>query len=150
MQDITNPYNNVLSKITNLVPAQLMTCTFVDFDTQESFRTFTTMSDFFPIHGRKKMYPNSHWDKIIFKKKQCFSINRVRDYPEHFFDWKLIEKAGLCSALCVPIMSKNKVIGTVNLLDTEGAYKNAPEQILIDIVSQLSSLYEGALQCSKG
>ncbi len=149
MQENTTCYDTVLSQIRHLVPAKLMTCTFVDFDTQEAFRTFTTMPDFFPIYGRKKVHPDSRWEKIIFGEKQCFSIDRVRDYPEHFFDWQHIERAGLCSALCVPIVSQNRVIGTVNLLDVEGAYKNVPVQSLMGIVTQLSSQYEYALTRSR-
>lgn len=135
-------YQDIVSQVRALVPAQLITCTFVDVTGLQAKRTFTTMPDVFPLSGCKDIsIEKSRWNDTIFKQKKCFSINRVRDYPEHFYDWELIENAGLCSALCVPIINDNTVLGTMNILDCEGAYTHAPLHRLVKIAGQLGSVY---------
>lgn len=143
-------YNEIVAQIRALVPAKLITVTFDDFEAGEAFRTYSTMSEAFPVGGRKAVADKSHWNHVIFNQKQCFIINRVRDYPEHFYDYEDIEKLGLCSALCAPIIDDyGKVVGTVNLLDAEGAYEGAPVDEIIKVIGQLSSIYEESLTLSK-
>lgn len=135
-------YENIVSQVRSLVPAKLVTCTFVDSSGLRVKRTFTTMPDVFPMSGFKDIsMKKSHWNDTVFDQKKCFIINRVRDYPEHFYDWEIIEDAGLCSALCVPIINDNTVLGTMNILDCEGAYSDAPLHRLVEIAGQLGSVY---------
>lgn len=142
-------YESVLQRLRALVPAKLMTCTFVDFDAMEAIRVFSTMEDIFPVQGRKKVVLDSEWSYHIHRDKKSYSINRVRDYPEHFYDWELIESAGLCSAMCIPIIQGDTVVGSMNILDAEGAYKDAPTDELVRIASDVSVFYADALNASR-
>ena len=153
MSDIL--YNAITTEVREIVPAKLVTITFCDFDDYEVFREFSTIPDAYPVMGRKPIdQTQSNWNDVIFKEQKCFLIERVRDYPEHFYDYEQIEALGLSSALCVPIIQDHPVhgrrtIGTVNLLDAEGSYTNAPLDTIKDIVGQLSSVYEEKLTSSK-
>ncbi len=144
-------FQNIAHRVQDLVPASLITVTFFDFNKNEAFRVFSTMPEEFPISGRKKIQQTETlWNTTIFQEKQCFTINRVRDYPEHFYDHAHIERLGLSSAICAPIMTRTgTVVGTINMLDAEGSQTDAPLEKLMEVVNQLSSVYEESVALSQ-
>ncbi|MEO0914062.1 MAG: GAF domain-containing protein [Pseudomonadota bacterium] len=78
-------------------------------------RVYTSHPDTYPVSGAKPMGQGA-WTEKVVDRGEVFVANTVDEFALYFPDHGVIESLGCASALNVPI-SKDQVIGTINILD---------------------------------
>jgi hypothetical protein len=87
---------------------------------KEVERIYTTNTQVYPVTGRKAV-DVSDWSARM-ARGECFVANRPQDFGAHFGDLDTIVSIGLGSVINVPVFDGPRQLGTLNLLDTTGAY----------------------------
>lgn len=83
-------------------------------------RIFTTAPDVYPVSGVKPV-DDSEWSRQM-RQGRCFVASRAQDFGPHFFDLDVIVGMGLGAVINVPVLRDGRMVGSLNLLDSEGAY----------------------------
>lgn len=84
-------------------------------------RIFTTDPTVYPLSGTKSI-TDTDWTRQM-RQGIAFVANRPQDFGPHFFDLDTIMGLGLGAVVNVPVMRNGEQIGSLNLLDREGAYQ---------------------------
>jgi hypothetical protein len=84
-------------------------------------RIHSTMPDVYPVGGRKPVLPNDYTKRVRVEMKP-FLAKTPAEFAPLFPDHETITGLGLGCVMNLPIVFAGTVIGTVNLLDREGAY----------------------------
>jgi GAF domain-containing protein len=96
---------------------------------EEVERVYSSRPDAYPVQGRKRMGPTP-WGELVLVRKQTFLGPDVAAIRWAFPDHELIESLGLGSVINVSAQQGGEVLGTLNLLDREGAY-TSPDQVAL-------------------
>ncbi|WP_202910703.1 GAF domain-containing protein [Teichococcus vastitatis] len=88
---------------------------------EEVERVYSSDPVAYPVQGRKRMGPTP-WDALVLDRKQTFLGRDVAAIRWAFPDHALIESLGLGAVINVTAQLGGEVLGTLNLLDREGAY----------------------------
>ena len=94
---------------------------------EEVERVYSSNPEAYPVQGRKRMGPTP-WGALVLEQKQTFLGPDKSAIRWAFPDHELIESLGLGAVINVTAIQGGEVLGTLNLLDTEGAY-TAQEQV---------------------
>jgi hypothetical protein len=78
----------------------------------------------YPVGGYKPV-TESDWHKHVIGERRAWVGYNYDDVKWAFFDHELIRSLGCESAINVPVVYAGRVLGTMNLLDTAGRYKEA-------------------------
>lgn len=97
---------------------------------EEVQRVYSSHPDEYPVQGRKRMGPTP-WGELVLDRKQPFLGPDVAAIRWAFPDHALIESMGLGSVINVPTLSGGDALGTVNVLDREGAYTSRGQVDLV-------------------
>ncbi len=100
-------------------------------------RIFTNMPEVYPLQGRKPM-DQSDWTRMM-ERGECFIANKPDEFGAHFGDLDLIVSLGLGAVINLPVQHAGRRLGTLNLLDAEGAYRG-------DVVAQCKAMLPLAQQ----
>lgn len=100
---------------------RLFTVTTNDFAADLARRAYTSHPVEYPVSGTKPMERNAWYDHVILGH-QTFVANTPPEFAVVFFDHALITSLGLGSAVNIPVMDGDVVVGTVNLLAEEGHF----------------------------
>lgn len=84
-------------------------------------RIFTTDPEVYPLSGTKAV-TDTDWTRQM-RQGVAFVAHRPQDFGPHFFDLDTIVGLGLGSVVNVPVMRDGQQVGSLNLLDREGAYQ---------------------------
>jgi len=90
-------------------------------------RVYTSNPGAYPVQGRKRMGPTP-WGELVLDRKQTFLGPDKAAIRWAFPDHALIESLGLGAVINVTAIQGGEVLGTLNLLDAEGAY-TSQEQV---------------------
>ena len=104
-----------------LVGYRLYTITHALPGSAEVERVHSTDTAAYPVGGRKPITPNAFRDRL-FGEKRPFLGQRPEDFAPYFPDTPFIVSLGLGAVINLPIIFDDKALGSVNLLDREGAY----------------------------
>lgn len=99
---------------------RLFTVSYIVPGGHEAERIFTNMPAVYPLQGRKPM-DRSEWTRMM-DRGECFVANAPGEFGEHFGDLDLIVSIGLGAVLNIPVHDAGRRLGTLNLLDSAGAY----------------------------
>lgn len=103
------------------VGVRLFTCSRFDLVARKAERVYTSDAEAYPLTGQKDIVPN-RWTEVVLGGRRPFvsgSIDGLRDvFPDH----AKIEALGFGSAINLPVFVSGTLLGTVNLLDINGAY----------------------------
>ena len=92
-------------------------------------RLYTNMPREYPVGGYKPV-TESDWHKRVIGERRAWVGYNYEDVKWAFFDHELIRSLGCESAINVPVVYAGRVLGTMNLLDAAGHYKESdPEKI---------------------
>lgn len=83
-------------------------------------RIYTTRPDAYPVHGRKPR-DRTEWTALM-ERGDCFVASHPEDFGPHFSDLPAIVRNGLGAVINIPVLDGARMLGTLNLLDAEGAY----------------------------
>ncbi|MFC7738501.1 GAF domain-containing protein [Roseomonas sp. GCM10028921] len=88
---------------------------------EEVERVYTSNREAYPVQGRKRMGPTP-WGDLVLDRRQTFLGPDKAAIRWAFPDHELIESLGLGAVINVTAIQGEEVLGTLNLLDIEGAY----------------------------
>ena len=88
---------------------------------EEVERVYSSQPDAYPVQGRKRMGPTP-WGALVLDRKQTFLGPDKAAIRWAFPDHALIESLGLGSVINASAQQGGEVLGTLNVLDREGAY----------------------------
>ena len=94
---------------------------------EEVERVYTSNPTAYPVQGRKRMGPTP-WGELVLERKQTFLGPDQAAIRWAFPDHELIDSLGLGCVINVTAIQGGEVLGTLNLLDAEGAY-TSQEQV---------------------
>lgn len=84
-------------------------------------RIYSTNVAIYPVGGRKPMLPNAHTQRVRSEMRP-FLAKTPAEFVPLFPDHETITSLGLGSVINLPVVFNGLLLGTVNLLDREGAY----------------------------
>ena len=87
-------------------------------------RLYTNMPKEYPVGGYKPV-TESDWHKRVIGERRAWVGYNYEDVKWAFFDHELIRSLGCESAINVPVVYAGRVLGTMNLLDAAGHYKES-------------------------
>ncbi len=85
-------------------------------------RLYTNMPREYPVGGYKEI-TGSPWHKQVVEQRRAWVGYTYEDVKWAFFDHELIRSLGCESAMNVPVVYAGRLLGTMNLLDAAGHYK---------------------------
>lgn len=88
---------------------------------REVERIYSTNPEVYPVGGRKPVLPNAFTQRVRQEMKP-FLAKTPAGFIPLFPDHETITGLGLGCVMNLPIIFAGTVLGTVNLLDREGAY----------------------------
>ena len=103
---------------------KLFTLLYVAPDGKRVKRLYTNMPKEYPVGGYKPV-TESDWHKRVIGERRAWVGYNYEDVKWAFFDHELIRSLGCESAINVPVVYAGRVLGTMNLLDAAGHYKES-------------------------
>jgi hypothetical protein len=110
--------------LAEVVGHKLFTLLYVAPDGKRVKRLYTNMPKEYPVGGYKPV-TESDWHKLVIGKRQAWVGYNYDDVKWAFFDHELIRSLGCESAINQPVVYAGRVLGTMNLLDAKGHYKES-------------------------
>ena len=110
--------------LAEVVGHKLFTLLYVAPDGKRVKRLYTNMPKEYPVGGYKEIKETAWHKQILGQKKAWVGYNK-KDIQWAFFDHELIVSLGCESAMNIPVLYNGRLLGTMNLLDAEGHYKES-------------------------
>lgn len=102
---------------------RLFTVTLVDTPAGLVRRAYSSRPGDYPTSGTKPLRGNTgNWFEHVFVQRRTFVANTLAEIAEVFPDHALIGSLGCGSVVNMPIVLKDELVATVNLLDAEDHY----------------------------
>ena len=117
-------YRAVQTSLQRFIGHQLFTLLVTVSDGAEVERIWSSDETAYPLTGRKRMGPTP-WGDLVLKGRQPCLGNEAAAIRWAFPDHELIASLGLASCINVPVVAFGRTLGTMNILDREGAYDPA-------------------------
>ena len=106
-------------------------------------RIYSTNVAVYPVGGRKPVLPNAYTERVR-GQMQPFLAKTSAEFAPLFPDHETITSLGLGSVMNLPIVFNGALLGTVNLLDREGAYHEQHVELAMLIAQQIVPAMLGA------
>ena len=90
-------------------------------DTRESERIYTNQPAAYPVGGRKPLRDTA-WGRQVIGERRPFLGRTAEDIATHFPDHALIASLGCASIVNLPVVWRDRLLGTINLLHEERWY----------------------------
>lgn len=122
-----------------VVGHRLFTVMTVDMNAGLARRAYTDHPAEYPVSGTKPIVRN-RWFDIVHREKRSFVANTLGEIAVVFPDHELIASLGCGSVLNLPLIVRNELVATINLLDAEGHYTEervAAAQSLLPVPAKL-------------
>jgi len=103
------------------VGVRLFTVMLLDHPALLARRAYSSHPAEYPTSGTKPIEPNP-WFAQVVEGRQTFVANTLAEIARVFPDHALIGSLGCGAVINVPVVDGDRVIGTVNLLDSAGRY----------------------------
>jgi hypothetical protein len=110
--------------LAEVVGHKLFTLLYVAPDGKRVKRIYTNMPKEYPVGGYKPV-TESDWHKRVIGERRAWVGYNYEDVKWAFFDHELIRSLGCESAVNQPVVYRGRVLGTMNLLDVAGHYKES-------------------------
>jgi hypothetical protein len=105
-----------------MVGHKLFTLLYVAPNGKRVKRLYTNMPKEYPVGGYKEV-KDTPWHQRVVQEKRAWVGYNAKDIEWAFFDHKLILSLGCESAMNVPVVYNGRLLGTMNLLDAAGHYR---------------------------
>ncbi|MEX2365996.1 MAG: GAF domain-containing protein [Pseudohongiellaceae bacterium] len=111
-------YEALHKKAEQAAGAKLFTIMVLDNEAGLARRAYTSHPTDYPATGSKPMRQD-RWSEQVIDNQKPFIANSTEGFSDVFSDHPLINALGCESVLNVPVIDRNKVVGTVNFLDAK-------------------------------
>ncbi len=88
---------------------------------QEVERIYSSLPVEYPIGGRNAV-DQTEWTRQM-ERGECFVANQPSEFGEHFHNLDTIVSQGFGAVINIPVNQGSRRLGSLNLLDREGAYR---------------------------
>jgi GAF domain-containing protein len=105
-----------------LVGHRLFTLLLYDEAAGEVARVYTSHPQEYPVSGRKAVR-DTPWGRHVIHGRQPYLGRTAADIRWAFADHALIASLGCGAVINLPVAYDGRLLGTINLLDVEGAYE---------------------------
>jgi GAF domain len=113
--------DEVFAELHSAVGGRLFTVTVQDRAAGVARRAYSSHPEDYPVSGTKPI-SQDRWSLQVLVEGEPFIANTVAEFADVFPDYRLIEALGCASALNLPVVDGDEVLGTVNVLDVEGFF----------------------------
>ncbi|MBM3569060.1 MAG: GAF domain-containing protein [Alphaproteobacteria bacterium] len=113
-------FRGIERALAGLVGHRLFTLLVTTEDRQVQ-RVYTSNPTAYPVGGRKAMAPTP-WGELVLGRREPYLGRDPAAIRWAFPDHELIASLGLGATINWPVVYDGRVLGTMNLLDREGAY----------------------------
>ncbi|PKF80065.1 GAF domain-containing protein [Vibrio sp. vnigr-6D03] len=103
----------------------------------QACRCYTSDTEHYPVSGVKPLEFDD-WHQHVVVEATPFVCNERALLDKHLKDSDLFERLELGSAINLPVMFQDEVIGTINLLDEEGAYFSIDLPNAMEVAQQVA------------
>ena len=110
--------------VKEIVGHKLFTLLYVAPGGKRVKRLYTNMPREYPVGGYKPV-TESDWHKRVIGERRAWVGYNYEDVKWAFFDHELILSLGCESAMNVPVVYGGRLLGTMNLLDAAGHYRES-------------------------
>jgi hypothetical protein len=100
---------------------RLFTVMTVDLDAGLARRVFSDHPTEYPVTGTKPIHRDT-WFDIVHGEKRSFVANTLVDIAKVFPDFELIKSLGCGSVVNLPVILRDDLVATINLLHVEYHY----------------------------
>ncbi len=100
---------------------RLFTVMTVDMDAGLARRVYSNYPAQYPVTGTKPIHRDA-WFDIVHGERRSFIANSINDIAKVFPDFELIQSLGFGSVVNLPVILKNELVATINLLHVEHHY----------------------------
>ncbi|WNJ99366.1 GAF domain-containing protein [Thalassospiraceae bacterium LMO-JJ14] len=122
----------------DLIGHRLFTVMALHRESMEVERCYSSNPDKYPTGGRKKKRFTAWGDQVLTQGRPFIGYN-ADDIRANFNDYAVIIDLGLESVLNMPIRADGKTLGTMNLLDEAGFYREDHVACAHKIADELAS-----------
>ncbi|HEY6981590.1 GAF domain-containing protein [Reyranella sp.] len=119
-----NLFSTVDRALAETVGHKLFTLLYVAPNGKRVKRMYTNRPGEYPVGGYKEI-TDSPWHRQVIQGRRAWVGYDAKDIAWAFFDHELIVSLGCESAMNVPVIYAGRVLGTLNLLDAAGHYKES-------------------------
>lgn len=113
--------DQVFAELHSAVGGRLFTVTVQDAAAGLARRAYSSHPADYPVSGTKPIQQD-RWSLQVLVEGEPFVANSVAEFADVFPDHAQIAALGCASALNLPVMDGDWVLGTVNVLDVEGFF----------------------------
>ena len=110
--------------LADTVGHKLFTLLYVAPNKKRVKRMYTNMPKEYPVGGYKEI-GETPWHKRVVQERRAWVGYNADDIKWAYFDHELILSLGCQSAMNVPVDYAGQLLGTMNLLDAAGHYKES-------------------------
>lgn len=100
---------------------RLFTVMTVDMQAGLARRAYSSHPSEYPVTGTKPIHHDA-WFAIVHGQRRSFVANTIADISKVFPDYELIASLGCGSVINLPVVLRNELVATVNLLHVENHY----------------------------
>lgn len=104
-----------------IVGVKLFTVMTVDMAEGVARRAYTSNPRAYPATGTKPIHRNE-WFDIVHRDRHPFVANTIEDIAKVFPDHELIDSLGCQSVINLPVILRDELVATVNMLHEGGFY----------------------------
>jgi hypothetical protein len=108
---------------------RLFTVTIVDMQAELARRVYSSHPVEYPVTGTKPVHRDA-WFEIVHGQRRSFVANTIHDIAKVFPDFELIKSLGCGSVINLPVVLRNELVATVNLLHVEHHYTQDRVQLI--------------------
>ena len=117
-------YRAVAGALQDLVGHRLFTLLAVMPDGEEVQRFWSSDETSYPLTGRKRVGPTP-WGEVVLKRRSPWLGNDAEAIRWAFADHELIASLGLGACINIPIVHRDRLLGTMNMLHAEHHFTQA-------------------------
>lgn len=111
--------DRVFADLHDLMGGRLFTVTVQDNAAGVVRRAYTSHPVDYPVSGTKPLQ-HDRWSLQVLVEGLPFVANTTAEFADVFFDHAEINALGCQSAMNIPVIDGEDVLGTINILDVEG------------------------------
>ena len=137
-------FQSVGARLKASVGHTLFTVSHVLPDGKQVERIFTSMPADYPNGGRKPVH-HTAWNEVM-ASGTCFVASTPAQFGPHFQDLETIVALGFGAVINIPVVHNGRMLGSLNLLDKEGAYRG---DVLPACYAVLDPALEGFIEYEK-
>lgn len=124
------------------VGARLFTISVMADNRTSMARVYTSHPDVYPVGGKKTFArdTSSIWLEQVIEGHSPFLGKDLASVRSFFFDHETIESLGCGAIVNVPVLDDGTVIGSINMLDAEGAYDEQTVETAVEVARNSAEL----------